>query len=32
MIDFRLKDPFLPPRTKIDSLVMKREHDNIRQP
>jgi len=31
MINSRLEDPFLPPRTKSDSLAMKREHDNIRQ-
>jgi len=31
MINFRLEDPFLLPRTKLDSLAMKREHDNIRQ-
>jgi len=31
MINSRLEDPFLPPRTKPDLLAMKREHDNIRQ-
>jgi len=31
MINFRLEDPFLPPRMIPGSLAMKREHDNIRQ-
>jgi len=31
MINFHLEDPVLPPRTKTDSLAVKREHDNIIQ-